>query len=476
MGWVGRSFMCVPSHPNCHLMTDLTELINGLRAFRVFRCLPLALCVLLLNACGLQQVRVSDVMHGLDTGGSPEQALAQLSQHEPSKDSKDRVHYLLNAGLLKQLSGDVRGSADTLNEAKQRIQALDAISPTEFLGSITINDTLKSYIPSPSERVLIHAVQIQNYLALGELDSARVEVLQADLLLREYRKKHNKNAQLASVYYLMGAVFEMSGEWDDALIAYRRAQSQIGEGAVPKALQQALMISAYKTGNMQEFDAYVRDFSPSSKTLKALKANSGWATVLGVYWQGRSVEKISSQKAVFSEELGQSISLALPVYESFRFTALRNQSPYALASSQNEKDLVMARYLDWQPVESVNDRLKTDLSDALVGVTARMIARAVVKHQVKHELAKKHGEKYESGLLALEFLSLFLERADTRGWSALPANILISRARVPMGDNTIQSPVGENGQSTAVTLSNNQYYVLYKNDLAGTRWLGHVFP
>lgn len=462
------------SHPNRCAMTALISLINGSHV--VFKLVPLAFCVLFLNACGLQQVRVSDVIHGLDSGGDPNQALAQLKKHEPSKTSKDRVHYLLNAGLIKQLAGDLRGSADTLNEAKQRIQELDAISPTEFLGSITVNDTLKSYIPSPSERVLIHAVQMQNYLALGELDSARVEALQADLLLREYRKKHNNNAQLASVYYLMGAVFEMGGEWDDALIAYRRAKSQAGEGAVPKALQQALMMTAYKVGNTEEFNDYVSEFSPSSKALKALKASHGWATVLGVYWQGRSAEKISSQVTVFSPELGQSISLSLPAYESFRFTSVKDKSPYAYANAQNEKDFIMARYLDWQRIESVNDRLRADLSDALVGVTARMVARAVVKYQVKRELAKKHGEQHGSGLLALEFLSLFLERADTRGWSALPANILISRARVPVGKEAIQLPVGEDWQSKMVSLSSNQYYVLYKNDLAGVRWLGDVFP
>lgn len=464
------------SHPNYHFMTAFIKQISGLRARRMFRLVPFVLCLLLLNACGLQQVRVADVMRGLDAGGDPKQALAQLDKHIPSKTSKDRVHYLLNAGMLKQLSGDVRGSADMLNEAKQRIQELDAISPTEFLGSVTINDTLRSYIPSPSERVLIHAVQIQNYLALGELDSARVEVLQADLLLREYRKRHNKNAQLASVYYLMGMVFEMGGEWDDALIAYRRAKDQLSAQAIPKALQQALMLSAYRTGNTQEFNGYVRDFAPDAKTLKTLKAKQGWATVLGVYWQGRSVEKVSSSTAVFSNELGRSISLAVPAYESFRFANTQNKHPYALAKSQSERDWVMARYLDWQGIESVNDRLQTDLAEALVGVTARMVARAVARHQVKRELVKKHGEQYESGLLALEFLSLFLEKADTRGWSALPANILISRARVPVGNDAIQLPVGEKWQSKAVTLLSNQYYVLYKNDLAGVKWFGHVFP
>lgn len=464
------------SHPNYHFMTAFIKQISGLRARRMFRLVPFVLCVLLLNACGLQQVRVADVMRGLDTSGDPKQALAQLDKHIPSKTSKDRVHYLLNAGVLKQLAGDVRGSADMLNEAKQLIQELDAISPTEFLGSVTISDTLKSYIPSPSERVLIHAVQIQNYLALGELDSARVEVLQADLLLREYRKRHNDNAQLASVYYLMGVVFEMGGEWDDALLAYRRAKDQLGSQAIPHALQQALMMSADRAGNTQEFDGYVRDFSPSKDRLKTLKARQGWATVLGVYWQGRSVEKVNSNTAIFSSELGQSISLALPTYESFRFTGRQDTFSYASAKSYGEHDRAMALYLDWQRIESVNERLQTDLATALVGATARMVARAVARHQVKRELVKKYGTQYESGLLALEFVTLFLEKADTRGWSALPANILISRARVPVGDEAIQLPAGEKWQPKAVTLLSNQYYMLYQNDLAGPKWFGHVFP
>lgn len=456
-------------------MTVLSKIMEGMSAKHVLRLFAFVLCALSLSACGMQQVRVADVMHNLDAGVSPKQALAQLNKHVPSKDSKDRVHYLLNAAVLMQLSGDVRGSADMLNEAKKRIKTLDAVSPTELIGSVTLNDTVRSYVPSPAERVLIHAVQIQNYLALGELDSARVEVLQADQLMRDYRNDKNVNAQLASVYYLMGVVFELSGELDDALIAYRRAKTQMGD-VIPNALQQALMTTAYHTGNREEFTEYVNTFHPKTKDLDAIKARQGWATILGMYWQGRSVEKVSSDMAIFSEELGQSISLSLPSYAAFKFDSVESPTPYDLASSQSERDWVMARYLDWHQIESVNHRLEADLSAQMAGITARMVARAVARHHAKKELIKQHGQEFHSGLLMLEFFSLFLETADTRGWSALPANILISRARVPVEGASVQLPVAQDWQSQPVSLSANQYYVLYKNDLAGVKWMGRVFP
>lgn len=440
------------------------------RAF--LRLLSVLLSAFLLSACGTQQVKMRSVMHDLDMHSDAKKALAKLNEKIPSKTSKDRVHYLINAAMLKQVSGDVRGSAQMFNEAKRTLESLEAISATETLGSLTLNDTVRSYVPSPSERLLIHAAQIQNYLALGELDSAHVETLQADQLLRTYRKDKNKNAQLASVYYLMGLVFELSGEWDDALIAYRHAKNQLN--VVPKALQQALMSVAYQAGNDREFQDYVREFSPSKQALTAIKAQQGWATLVGIYWRGRSAEKISVEARVFSDQLGESVSLSLPAYRSAQNTFVYNGSLAQTAPAKEPHGVEQS--LQWQVIESVNQRLEGDLSQALVGITTRMIARAVANHQVKKALKKQHGEKYGSALLALELFSLFIEKADTRGWSTLPESILVSRVRVPIGQESVALPVGKAWQFKRVSLESNQYCVVYKNDLAATQWFGHSYP
>ena len=86
----------------------------------------------------------------------PQSTLQKLEAIQPRE--RDRVQYLLNRGLLKFYSGDILGSQQDLQEAKEIMDALQSLSVTENLAATTTNETLRSYKGSPSERVLVHVV------------------------------------------------------------------------------------------------------------------------------------------------------------------------------------------------------------------------------------------------------------------------------------------------------------------------------
>ena len=124
---------------------------------------------------------------------------------------------------------------------------------------------------------------------------------------------------------------------------------------------------------------------------------------------------------------------------------------------------------------------RADLDSRLPGMTARLIARQVVKSQVVRQAgrsamskANDSGERLGAGLLMLgaELTALLTERADTRSWLALPGRVLLARVALPPGRHEVrvllQGPYNETSGG----------YGLPTVDLASgeRRWLSRHFP
>ena len=120
-----------------------------------------ALLTVLLQSCAVQQEKVNSLAERLELS-TPEATLSTLQLVTPPE--RDRGQYLLNTGLLKSITGDFEGANRDLQEAKDILNALQATSVSENLGAAVVNETLRSYDSSASERVLLHELLSINYL------------------------------------------------------------------------------------------------------------------------------------------------------------------------------------------------------------------------------------------------------------------------------------------------------------------------
>ena len=82
------------------------------------------------------------------------------------------------------------------SEAKLLAEELNALSLREQTMALTINDATRSYTGAPYELVMLNVYSALNYLELGQLDAARVETLQVDLLLGELGRKEEAEQAL----------------------------------------------------------------------------------------------------------------------------------------------------------------------------------------------------------------------------------------------------------------------------------------
>ena len=101
----------------------------------------------------MQHQQVNSLAEQLDHS-TPGATLLSLQSISPP--TRDRAQYLLNTGVLKSMTGDFEGAIDDLQNAKDILNSLQAISVSENLAAATINETLRGYDGSASERVLLH--------------------------------------------------------------------------------------------------------------------------------------------------------------------------------------------------------------------------------------------------------------------------------------------------------------------------------
>jgi hypothetical protein len=376
------------------------------------------LLAVLLQACAAQQRQVNSLAEGLELS-TPEATLLSLQSINPP--TRDRAQYLLNTGLLKSITGDFEGANRDLQSAKKVLNALQAISVSENLGAAMVNETLRSYDGSASERVLLHELLSINYLMLNNLEAARVEVLQADVVMKELAREDKPIGQLASAHYIAGLVYELGGELDDAMISYRKAANimALRNMAPPPALESSLLSLSQRLGLDEEYEKYREQFAFVVKP-HALDA----AEIIVIYWDGVVTSKRGNSLSVWVLSLDQAVSLALPYYPPSNYI----ENPFNLRMA--------GQHHRTQTVEDIEALSREDLDDESAAIYAMTLTRMVAKYG----LVKTASNQNNSLGLLINIATILTESADTRSWNMLPSSIQFARFWLPAGEYSLPFP------------------------------------
>lgn len=395
---------------------------------------------------------------------------------DQSKNKKDRVLYLLNKGMVLRMKRDFTASNESLEAAKQEMERLYAASISENALSFVVNDATVSYAGDDYEQVLVHLYMALNYLELGERDEARVEALQVDVKLREIAEKmpDSKFTEDALSRYLAGMIYEELGEWSDAMISYRKAYEAYKKYqdnfsvAMPAMLKHDLVRLAQREGLTDELAKYQKEFDIVAEKKKAAKAepqgelvfilNNGLAPikreeVIGTWAPGPSVVVDTTKRPVrplpprrAAQAVTEStappvlVNIALPYYES---------RPKRITGARIS---VSGLQTDTQVMEDIDAIARASLKSRMPAITARAVARAISKGVIQESVDKTSQQGDDAavkliGSLLVRVAAIATERADTRSWLTLPANVQLARLPLPAGsyDVTVEL-LGSNGQ------------------------------
>jgi len=371
----------------------------------------------------------SDTIQSTERNLAQQQPQLALVEYEKLKSSgADRVLHLMNKGMLLRMVGDYEHSTRALEEAKKLIEILRAVSVREQALSIAVNDATQSFIGEDFEQVMVHAYLALNYREQHRVDAARVEALQSDVLLREIAQGSSGSPYVEDAFtrYLTGIVYEDEREWSDAMIAYRKAyeayQGQLDRFgvALPETLKHDLIRLADRMGLAEEAERYRESFGITD-TLSATALADQGEIILTVH-AGLAPAKREQAITVLNPNTGRLLRVALPQYRP-------RGNPFAYARVS-----VDTRSATTSRVVSVNAIAMKSLESRMPAITARAIARMILKDSVAKAAAGDGSGSQAMFGAAVNIAAMFAERADTRSWFTLPGEIHLARIALPPGN------------------------------------------
>jgi uncharacterized protein len=392
---------------------DTLQLLVRLSAFLS------VLSILLLQGCATSAQKTA-YMRNLVSTSHYDLALVE-AEKALSKDPSG-VMENMNVGLLRRLENDFAGSNRAFETAKQKIDVLYTSSITEYAGASLTNDENISFQGDRFEQILLHLYMASNYLQLGELDSARVELLQSQTKMSEWGEAKD---EIPFMRYFSGILFEMMGEEDSAAVAYRKAvdaykNTYAKHGLnVPAQLKYDLLRVLANMRLWDELERYKKQLGLSNYKVKRQTNQSALVVVLG---NGMVAQRQQRLFHTWSPELKYNIRIAVPDY--IFPPAYVNKARVRIA----DQSYMM------QTVSNVDGLARAALSENMHIITARAIARAVVKKKTELKLGEKSGSLGQMAAMVANFGS---EIADTRGWNTLPQQFELARIALPAGEYNV---------------------------------------
>jgi len=376
---------------------------------------------------------------------------------ERSAKGGNEVLIRMERGVLLQALGEYENSAREFEQAKKKIRffedkaVISATRTTAQAGSLIINEQVQPYEGEDFEKILIHGLDAVNYLMLGDLEGARVEIRNAYTRQKELYEKHARELEKAKknrendwersfqdadpggydrlqrearsvssiyqnafAYYISALVYELVDEPDEAYIDLKKA---IDAAPDSRSIHRDL-IRLSKELNFRE-DTQMWE----SRYGKGESITGDMVDVFVIFELGLAPYKEAVAIPILLSE-GGFVSASMPVY---RFTPTSLSSGSIVYDGHSQETSVVS---DTDAIAARN------LLDKFPVLFAKQIARTYLKARATNQLSKDYGAW---GALGGTLASVITEQADLRTWSSLPKEIQVARVFVP-------------GQTTNVTI------------------------
>lgn len=364
---------------------------RGTQAIHRLVGLPLFL-VPLVAGC-FQTARIHTAQHNYYQGKF-DLAAQRLDPDEIPK--RDALLALLEQGMAFQAAGRYAESAAAWRRAEDLMEQQDVFHAGEQALSLLLDQNILAYRPAPYDKPFLHSLLALDYLALGDVPSARVEAVKS---LRDLEKRESVVGPIAFVRYVAALCYEASGDVNDAYIEYKK----IHKSGVPGFLPALVRLSA-ALGMEDEHARFHAEHA--ADTVEPPDDETGPPAILFI---GKSPKKVASEVV-----LEEDYKLLLPVFQPQVNPIRGARAPTASGSARSSI-----------PLTSV-ETLAANYSGRLF---AKELLKEVLRRKVQKRIVKKVGDKVGSAAeTLLKTVFFFALEADLRTWSSLPAEFHLLRA------------------------------------------------
>ncbi|MBC6401736.1 MAG: hypothetical protein GDA42_11870 [Ekhidna sp.] len=417
-------------------------------------------CLLLLSAAGcasFYDLNYEFNKHFED--GNIQEAAAVLEQNRKAVKSKTRFLYYANRGVVEHLLGNYEESNNWLEQAYIFGEDYQK-NYLNFAASYFLNPNLIVYPGEDHEHLMLLYYKTLNYLKMEDFEAALVECRRLNQRLYELGDKYvseSKFQRNAFIHNLMGIVYDASGDYNNAFIAYRNAleiyQGEYSEMfglKTPEQLKRDIIRTGSLAGFPEDVDRYEDQFEI---TYDPRKSEGGeliffWHNGLAPVKDEWSINFVivdggGGQVFFQNEDLGLNFPFYYDESESddedasitdlkgFRvaFPKYVERVPYFLNADLQVGD----KYYRLEKAEDVNAIAFKTLEQRMLVELGKGLLRIAIKKAVEKQVRK---ENETLGFL-VGVINFASEQADTRNWQTIPHSIHYSRVPLAKGKNEV---------------------------------------
>ena len=239
-----------------------------MRPGKIFLRTLLTALGILTASCATYYQKHYDFNSEFEKGDLPK-ALEVLQEKESLANSKSKFLYFVNNGILLSLMGKYEASNDYFEKAFLFGEDYKINYFNEAAGYLT-NPNMTVYRGEDHEHLMLLYFKAINYLKMQKPEEALVECRRLNIRLNQLSDKYQSDTKYkrdAFIHNLMGIIYQSTGDYNNAFIAYRNALEiyrqdyhDLFSMQPPEQLKRDLLNSAWWTGFTDEFNKYREEF------------------------------------------------------------------------------------------------------------------------------------------------------------------------------------------------------------------------
>ncbi len=365
----------------------------------------------------------------------------------------DDLFWGMQAGAVLNYSGNYAFSTQVLDLAEAMMKTEDqegvVKNVSETLGSIAGNDAMLDYEQTQLDGVMVNTIKAWNFIFDEDYNNARVELNRAE------------ERQRRAVEYFANKIKAREDE-----IAKESGSSQVlvNKSVNSTQTQQTLLKAGYQQNQWQPYEGYVNpfttysyalnlmltgknrsDFQKAADSFKRVYEMTNSQTALKDFELARTLASQQGSNALDNKvwvifENGQSIvkeekRLDLPVFLASDNVLYTGVALPALKARGTAYSNIAVNTVKTENIASMDRIIGAEFDHDFPFILAREIARVTVKTIAQKQL---NDQSASLGRIAAIY-QLVTTGADTRSFSALPAEYQITRVDAKDGAVTIQA-------------------------------------
>lgn len=421
------------------------------------------------------QTRTALDVHALDDALSAANTAlgVRRANQTPSPLRANDALLLLDRAMVLQALRDYQTSSHDFQVADKALEVLDfSRSTADEIKRYLFSDSAGPYKARPYEKLMLNSLNMINYLALRDLEGAKVEARRFTVMcdyLRSEKGGGRQSLEEAGVAgsYLAGYTFEKANNPGEAVRYYDEALRTRAFPSVAEPVSQLMHLTGYRTPRLESSAATVGGPTPSPPArndgellilinhgrvppMVAKRVPIGIALTVGAVFLPPGAEQQARRLA------GQGL-VTWVNYPELGPSRSSYPTPLALVDGDARPVELLAN-VDALVQQAWNDSKGRVMAAAVM----RMIARGAIGAGVGVATGKATGM---SGLGVLAALvaqggMVAADKPDTRSWATLPARMSLVRTRLSAGVHRIEVTVSGSVYESEVTIEPGQWTVL----------------